>query len=74
MQINKLIDHTVLKATATTADIEKLCQEARFNDFKSVCVNPANVLLTSKLLEGSDVSNTFAGLTHTLLKSLKRAS
>ena len=26
MQINKLIDHTVLKATATTADIEKLCQ------------------------------------------------
>ena len=55
MQINKLIDHTVLKATATTADIEKLCQEARFNDFKSVCVNPANVLLASKLLEGSDV-------------------
>ena len=55
MQINKLIDHTILKATATTSDIEKLCQEARFNDFKSVCVNPANVLLASKLLEGSDV-------------------
>ncbi len=55
MLINKLIDHTVLKATATKEEIEKLCQEARYNDFKSVCVNPANVALASSLLEGSDV-------------------
>ncbi len=55
MQINKLIDHTVLKATATFEDIEKLCEEARYHNFKSVCVNPANVAYASNLLEGSDV-------------------
>lgn len=55
MQINKLIDHTVLKAVATYDDIEKLCSEARFHNFKSVCVNPVNVALASNLLEGSDV-------------------
>ena len=55
MQINKLIDHTVLKAVATYDDIEKLCSEARFHNFKSVCVNPANVALASNLLEGSEV-------------------
>ena len=27
--MNRLIDHTLLKATATEADIEKLCREAR---------------------------------------------
>jgi len=55
MLINKLIDHTVLKAVATSRDIEKLCAEARKYDFKSVCVNPSNVKEASKLLEGSDV-------------------
>lgn len=55
MQINKLIDHTVLKAAATFSDIEKLCEEARYHNFKSVCVNPANVAYASNLLEGSDV-------------------
>ncbi len=55
MKINKLIDHTALKAVATKDDIEKLCQEAIQYDFKSVCVNPSNVALAAKLLEGSDV-------------------
>lgn len=55
MQINKLIDHTMLKAVATYDDIEKLCSEARFHNFKSVCVNPSNVALASNFLEGSDV-------------------
>ena len=55
MQINKLIDHTVLKAAATFSDIEKLCEEARYHNFKIVCVNPANVAYASNLLEGSDV-------------------
>lgn len=52
---NKLIDHTLLKAFATTGDIEKLCAEALEYDFASVCVNPANVRLASDLLAGSDV-------------------
>ena len=54
-KINKLIDHTLLKAFATTSDIKKLCAEAIEYDFASVCVNPANVSLASKLLKGSDV-------------------
>lgn len=55
LKINKMIDHTVLKAFATRSDIEKLCAEAIKYDFKSVCVNPANVALASELLAGSDV-------------------
>ena len=53
--LNKYIDHTNLKPFATSTDIEKLCAEAREYDFASVCVNPANVSLAKKLLEGSDV-------------------
>lgn len=55
MKINKLIDHTLLKAFATPSDIERICDEAKQYDFKSVCVNPANVSLASKCLKGSDV-------------------
>ena len=43
MQVNKFIDHTLLKAFATKDDIAKLCDEAKKYDFKSVCVNPARV-------------------------------
>lgn len=55
MKINKLIDHTVLKAFATSDEIKKLCLEALEYDFASVCVNPANVKLAKELLQGSDV-------------------
>ena len=55
MKVNKLIDHTVLKAFATEQEILKLCDEAKEYDFKSVCVNPVNVALAKKALEGSDV-------------------
>ena len=53
--LNKYIDHTNLKPFATKGDIEKLCAEARAYDFASVCVNPCNVALAGKLLDGSDV-------------------
>ena len=53
--LNKYIDHTNLKPFPTTADIEKLCSEAKENNFASVCVNPCNVPLAKKLLDGSDV-------------------
>ena len=55
MKVNKLIDHTLLKAFATEEEILKLCAEAKEYDFKSVCVNPVNVALAKKALEGSDV-------------------
>lgn len=55
MNLNKLIDHTLLKAVATKEDIKALCEEARDNDFMSVCVNPSYVLLSHDCLKGSDV-------------------
>ncbi len=55
MNLNKLIDHTLLKADATSAQIKQLCQEAKDYDFKSVCVNPAFVPQATELLKGSDV-------------------
>ena len=53
--LNKYIDHTNLKPFAQKSDIEKLCAEAREYDFASVCINPCNVALAKKLLDGSDV-------------------
>ena len=55
MQINKFIDHTLLKAFATRDEIRKLCEEAKKYNFKSVCVNPVHVSLAKECLEGSDV-------------------
>ncbi len=55
MNVNKLIDHTLLKPDAKEADIKKLCSEARHYDFMSVCVNPGFVKLAASELKGSDV-------------------
>lgn len=55
MEINKYIDHTVLKATTTPKDIEKLCNEAKEYKFYSVCVNGCYVSLCKKLLVNTDV-------------------
>jgi deoxyribose-phosphate aldolase len=48
-----LIDHTLLKADATAAEIEALCREAAMFGFASVCVNPCWVALAGRLLAGS---------------------
>ena len=55
MNLAKYIDYTLLKATATPADIEKLCQEAHQYGFFSVCVNSSYVPLAAQLLKGTDV-------------------
>ncbi len=55
MKYSKYIDHTNLKADASKEAIIKLCKEAREYDFKTVCVNPSNIGLCKKELEGSDV-------------------
>ncbi|WP_368487175.1 deoxyribose-phosphate aldolase [Spiroplasma sp. DGKH1] len=55
MELNKYIDHTLLKPEATMEDIIKLCTEAKEYDFASVCVNPTNVSLAASLLRDSDV-------------------
>lgn len=55
MELNKYIDHTLLKPEAAKEQITKLCQEARQYDFASVCVNTCYVPLAKELLAGSDV-------------------
>lgn len=56
MELNKYIDHTNLKVTATMKDIEKLCNEAIEYGFASVCVQPYYVGLASELLKNTNVA------------------
>ena len=51
----KFIDHTMLKADATTAAIEQLCSEAHAYHFYSVCVNSARVAQAATRLKGSSI-------------------
>jgi len=53
--MNKLIDHTLLKADATKEMIVKLCEEAKTYHFFSVCVNSYWVKTCADLLQDSDV-------------------
>lgn len=55
MKLNKMIDHTILKADAKKEDVVRYCEEAKEYDFMSVCVNSCNVKIVKKELEGSDV-------------------
>ena len=55
MNLASYIDHTILKPDATLADIEKLCREAKENNFAAVCVNPVFVKKCSELLNGTGV-------------------
>lgn len=55
MKMNKLIDHTLLKADATRDMIKKLCDEAITYDFASVCVNSSWVSYCAQQLNGSTV-------------------
>lgn len=54
-KLNKYIDHTNLKPSATKETITKLCQDAATWDFASVCVNPCDIPLAKELLKGTDV-------------------
>ena len=56
MELNRMIDHTLLKANATRAQIEKLCDEALEYNFASVCVNTCWVPLAHEKLAGSEVN------------------
>ena len=50
-----MVDHTNLKAFATAADFQKLCDEAKAYGFKSVAINTYPVAMCRKMLEGSSV-------------------
>lgn len=55
MELNKFIDHTLLKAVATSSDIKQLCTEALEYNFFSVCVNPSYIEEAKEYLKGSDI-------------------
>jgi len=50
------IDHTCLKSDATSAEIERLCEEAVEYGFASVCVPPRLVARAARTLYGSEVA------------------
>lgn len=55
MEMNKKIDHTMLKADAESETIKRYCEEAKQYGFASVCVNSCHVPLVAKMLKDSAV-------------------
>ena len=51
MNLNKYIDHTKLGPKITLKDIQKLVEEAKEYDFKSVCVDPIYVKYAKEALK-----------------------
>lgn len=55
MEINRIIDHTLLKPESTEAQIEEIVREAIEYNFFSVCVNPIWVKKCAEMLKNSSV-------------------
>ena len=53
--LEKYIEHTLLKQDATQEELEKLYTEAKENNFLGVCVNPVNVAGAKKYLKDTNV-------------------
>ena len=58
MNIAQTIDHTLLKATATEAQITELCKQAIEYGFKTVCVPTCYVAMANQLLKDTEVGVT----------------
>ncbi len=54
-RLARMIDHTLLKPSATREQVTKLCEEAKRFSFASVCVNPTYVSLSAQLLRLTNV-------------------
>jgi len=52
IDIAPLIDHALLKSTATPEELQKCCQEAERFQFPTVCVYPVYVKQAAELLQG----------------------
>ncbi|MCM3700916.1 deoxyribose-phosphate aldolase [Paenibacillus macerans] len=55
MNLAGMIDHTLLKADASKAEITKLTEEAKKYSFASVCINPVWVAYAAEQLSGTGV-------------------
>lgn len=53
--LNKHIEHTLLKQDAVQSDFEKLFSEAKEHNFLGVCINPAYVKLAKEFLKDTGV-------------------
>lgn len=53
MQINKYIDHTILKADAPKSKVQQIIDEAKKYEFASVCINPTWVSFAAAQLKDS---------------------
>lgn len=56
MGIANKIDHTMLKADATTQTVKRYCEEAKKYGFASVCVNSCQVSLVASELRGTKIN------------------
>ena len=56
MELNRMIDHTILKPEATEAAVQKIIDEAKEYNFFSVCINPCWVAFASEQLANTDVA------------------
>ncbi len=54
-ELNRLIDHTILKPEATPGDVRRVCGEAREYFFYSVCVNTHYVTLVAEEVRGTGI-------------------
>ena len=54
-RLARIIDHTLLRPDATTADIERLCREGLTHHFASVCIAPIHIARCVDMVKGSDV-------------------
>ena len=55
MELNRIIDHTLLKPESTKADIQRIVDEAKKFHFATVMVNPYWISFVKPQLEGTDV-------------------
>jgi deoxyribose-phosphate aldolase len=55
MELNRYLDHTLLRPDAEPDDLERLCREAIEFNFYSVVVNPVYINTAAELLNGKDI-------------------
>ena len=53
--VASFIDHTILRADATRAEVSRVCAEAREHLFASVCVNSCWIPFVANQLQGTEV-------------------
>jgi len=54
-ELAAVIDHTLLRPSATRGEVERLCSEAAACGFRTVCVNPVLVVDAVRFLRGTSV-------------------